>query len=220
MTPTASPTNIVVIDDHAFMRELISRKLDSSDGRFKVVGEGGDIRSAVQACEEFSPDLIILDIHLPDGCGISAVAQIKQKCPACRILLCTAYVSEDRIVEALRSGADGFVEKTNSWAQFVEAVERVSRGERYFYAQAIAAVPADARAVRHETAVAKLANLSDREREVLKLVAKGGSSKDIATGLGVAVGTVNVHRANLMKKLGTNNIATVVAFAFHAGLIS
>jgi DNA-binding NarL/FixJ family response regulator len=219
MTPTASPTDIVVIDDHAFMRELISRKLDSSDGRFKVVAEGGDIRTALQACEEFKPHLIILDINLPDGCGIEAVALIKQKCGACRVLLCTAYASEDRVVDALRSGADGFVEKTNSWAEFLEAVERVSRGERYFCAQAVAATPTAARALRHETASAKLATLSEREREVLKLVANGGSSKDIATALGVSAGTVNVHRANLMKKLGANNIATVVAFAFHAGLL-
>jgi DNA-binding NarL/FixJ family response regulator len=111
------------------------------------------------------------------------------------------------------------VEKTNTWAEFVEAVERVSRGERYFYAQAVAASAAGARALRHETALAKVATLSAREREVLKLVASGSSSKEVAGALGVSAGTINVHRANLMKKLGTNSIATVVAFAFHAHLI-
>ena len=215
-----SPTNVVVIDDQPFMRELISRKLDGHEGRFRVVAEGGDIRAALEACGKFKPHLIILDIHLPDGSGISAVAEIKQKCPASRVLLCTAFVSEEHVVDALRSGADGFVEKTNSWAQFVEAVERVSRGERYFYTQAVADSPASTEALRHETALAKLATLSEREREVLKLVANGKSSKDIATRLGVSVGTVNVHRGNLMKKLGAKNIATVVAFAFHAHLLS
>jgi DNA-binding NarL/FixJ family response regulator len=201
------------------MRELISRKLDGHDGRFKVVAEGGDVRSAVQACEEFKPHLIILDINLPDGSGIDAVAEIKAKCPDTRVLLCTAYVSDEHVVDALRSGADGFVEKTNSWAEFVEAAERVSRGERYFYARAAAASPTGGRPLRREAALARVSALSAREREVLKLVANGRSSKDIAAALGICVGTINVHRANLMKKLGASNIAAVVAFAFHAHLI-
>lgn len=219
--PVPSPTNVVVIDDDRFMRDLISRKLDSHHGQFKVVAEGGDVRTALNACAEFKPRLIILDINLPDRCGISAVSEIKERCPTSRVLLCTAYVSEGRVVDALRSGADGFVEKTNTWAEFVDAVERVSRGERYFYAQAVLAdSAAAAHAIRHETALARIGTLSEREREVLKLVANGSSSKDIASALGVSVGTVTVHRANLMKKLGTHNIAAVVAFAFHAHLIS
>jgi two-component system response regulator NreC len=211
----------VVVDDHRFMRELICRKLDGHDGgAFKVVAEGADVRSAVQACEEFQPHVIILDINLPDGSGISAVAEIKQKCPASRVLLCTAYVSDERVVDALRSGADGFVEKTNSWAEFVDAVERVSRGERYFSTKSVPATASGKKALRHETALETLATLSAREREVLQHIASGVASKTIADALGVSVGTVNVHRANLMKKLGANNIAGVVAFAFHAHLIS
>ncbi|MFN2476359.1 MAG: response regulator [Chthoniobacterales bacterium] len=217
----ASLTNIVVIDGHVFMRELISRKLHGHDnGRFQVAAEGGDVRSAVDACEKLQPHLIILDVNLPDGSGISAVTEIKQKCPGSRVLLCTAYVSEERVIDALRSGADRFVEKTNSWAEFVEAVERVSRGERYFSTQSVADTPATARALRHDVAIAKVATLSAREREVLQHIATGSSSKAIALALGVSVGTINVHRSNLMKKLGTTNIAAVVAFAFHAGLIT
>ena len=217
----AQPARLVVIDDHRFMRELISRKLDGHDGgRFVVIAEGGDVRSAVAACEQFQPDLLILDINLPDGSGIEAVAEVRRKSPGCRVLLCTAYVSDERVVDALRSGADGFVEKTNSWAEFIEAVERVSRGERYFSAHATPDTAAASRAVRHEAALAKIATISDRESEVLKLAASGSSSKDIAAALGVCVGTVNVHRANLMKKLGTHNTAGLVAFAFQARLIS
>jgi two-component system response regulator NreC len=219
--PHRASVNLVVVDDHRFMRELICRKLDGhDDGAFKVVAEGADVRSAVQACEEFKPHVVILDINLPDGSGISAVAEIKLKSPASRVLLCTAYVSDERVVEALRSGADGFVEKTNSWAEFVDAVERVSRGERYFSTKAMPATPSGAKALRHETALRTLATLSAREREVLRHIASGSSSKMTAEALGVSVGTINVHRANLMKKLGTNNIATVVAFAFHAHLMS
>ena len=169
--------------------------------------------------KRFKPHLIILDINLPDGSGINAVGKIKEKSPHTRVLLCTAYVSDEHVVDALRSGADGFVEKTNTWAEFIEAVERVSRGERYFYARAAAASPAGGRPLRSEVALARIGALSAREREVLKLVANGKSSKDIAAALGICVGTINVHRANLMKKLGATNIAAVVAFAFHAHVI-
>ena len=213
-------TNVVVVDDHRFMRELISRKLDGHEGRFKVVAEGGDIRTAVEACKRCKPHLVILDINLPDGSGIDAVSKIKHNCPTVRVLLCTAYVADDRVVEALRSGADGFVEKTNSWAEFIEAVDRVSRGERYFYAKAVDETLPAGPAVRYKSAMTKVGTLSNRELEVLKLVANGRSSKEVASALGVSVGTINVHRANLMKKLGTNNIATLVTFAFRVGLVS
>lgn len=201
------------------MRELISRKLDGHNG-FKVVAEGPDVESALQACEKFKPHLIILDINLPDGSGIQAVAELKKKCGASRILLCTAHVTDDAVVNALRSGADGFVEKTNSWAEFLEGVERVSRGERYFYARTATDAVAGARAARRDLAFGKNATLSAREREVLKLVAEGHSSKEIAQALGISVGTIDVHRVNVMKKIEVRNIAGLVTFAFHIGLIS
>src|SRR5205814_2081078 len=133
--------------------------------------EGGDVRTAVEACKKCKPHLIILDINLPDGSGIDAVPRIKSNCPRVRVLLCTAYVADDRVLEALRSGADGFVEKTNSWAEFIEAVERVSRGERYFYAKAADEILPASPAGRRKTAMTKVGTLSGRELEVLKLVA-------------------------------------------------
>lgn len=217
--PPQKCTNVVVVDDHRFMRELISRKLDGHEGRFKVVAEGGNVRAALDACAKHQPHLIVLDINLPDDSGINAVRKIKENCPRTRVLLCTAYVSDERVVDALRSGADGFVEKTNTWAEFVEAVERVSRGERYFYTQAADDPAAAFRAQRREAELAKAATLSEREREILKLVAQGASSKEAAAHLGVSVGTVDVHRANLMKKLELKNIAGLVTFAFHIGLV-
>ncbi|MDQ3119666.1 MAG: response regulator [Verrucomicrobiota bacterium] len=92
---------------------------------------------------------MIVPGNLPDGSGIDAVGEVKQKCPACRVLLCTAYVLDEAVVDALRSGADGFVEKTNTWDDFVDAVERVSRGERHFSTHAVGDTPATARALRH-----------------------------------------------------------------------
>ena len=202
------------------MRDLISRKLDGYEGRFKVVAEGGDIRGALDACRTHKPDLMLLDVRLPDGSGIDAVPQIKENCPQTRVLLCTAYVSDDTVIDSLRSGADGFVEKTNTWGDFLEAVERVSRGERYFSTSTtLDTATVAARDARRHACFVKAGKLSSRERQVLKLVAEGESSKEIAQHLGISVGTVDVHRANLLKKLGLKNVAGLVTFAFRTGLV-
>ncbi|CAA9217469.1 MAG: Two-component transcriptional response regulator, LuxR family [uncultured Chthoniobacterales bacterium] len=211
-------TSIAVVDDHRFMRDLIMSMLRRQDGRYDVVGEAADIRTAVALCEKTKPDLLVLDINLPDGSGIDAVPRVQEVAPQTRILLCTADVSESRVVEALRSGAQGFVEKTNTWDAFVEAVDRVAAGQHYFSAESAPFI--DARYHGVERATASTAALSPREKEVLQLVATGQTSKEIAQKLGISVGTVDVHRANLMKKLHLRNVAGLVAFAFQARLMA
>ena len=201
------------------MREVISTMLTRQGGRYTVVAEKGDAATAIQACKEFAPDLLILDINLPDLSSIEAVPHIKKAAPATRILLCTAYVSDDRVIAALRSGAHGFVEKTNSWLDFVDAIERVSRGEHYFSSHSQKELSGTSASQRSDPAQSNTGSLSSREKEILTLVARGHSSKEVADKLGISVGTVDVHRANSMKKLGIRNVAGLVAFAFHAGLM-
>ena len=211
-------TTIAVVDDHAFMRDLITSMLRRQDGRYEVVAEAADIAGAVAVCRQTQPDLLVLDIQLPDGSGIDAVPHLQAVSSKTRILLCTAEASEGRIIDALRSGAQGFVEKTNTWDAFVDAIDRVAAGQHYFSAEKTAPF-ADARggpgAGKRSTA-----NLSPRETQVLQLVANGRTSKEIAQNLGICVGTVDVHRANLMKKLHIRNVAGLVAFAFQADLIA
>lgn len=211
-------TTIAVVDDHAFMRDLITSMLRRQDGRYEVVGEAADIGGAVALCRDAEPDLLVLDINLPDGNGIDAVPHLREVSPKTRILLCTADVSESRFIDALRSGAHGFVQKTNTWNAFLEAIDRVAAGHHYFSAQR-SAPSADARPASFEGDRPGVATLSPRESEVLQLVATARTSKEIAQKLGISVGTVDVHRANLMKKLNIRNAAGVVAFAFEAGLM-
>jgi DNA-binding NarL/FixJ family response regulator len=216
---TQQPIRIVVVDDHQFMRELIIRMLSRRDGRYVVVAEGGDVKSAVATCKQFQPDLLILDINLPDESGIDAVAKIKEASPQTRILLCTAYVTDDRVIDAMRSGAHGFVEKTNTWNEFADAVDRVGKGEHYFSSHHSGALTDIEPAERGGLAPASVVGLSGREKDVLQLIAHGNTSKEIAARLGISVGTVETHRTNLMKKLHIRNVAGLVVFAFRAGLI-
>jgi DNA-binding NarL/FixJ family response regulator len=208
---------IVVVDDHKFMREVISAMLGRQAERYDVVGEGVDAAGAVQQCEKLQPDLLLLDINLPDRSGVEVVPDIKRVSPQTRILLCTAYVSDERIIDALRSGAHGFVEKTNSWNDFADAVDRVSRGEHYFAVRSSDLV-SPSRAMAGDSGLLKTP-LSQREKEVLTLIAQGKTSKEAATLMGISVATVDTHRTNLMSKLQIHNVAGLVVYAFRAGLI-
>ncbi len=192
--------------------------LSRQDACYKVVAGVGDAKGAISACEEFSPDLLILDINLPDESGIDIVPKVQRIAPNTRILLCTAYVTDDRVLDALRSGAHGFVEKTNSWDDFVDAVQRVVRGERYFSSKQSYSLADSNPAVRAKIAPASTVDLSPREKEVLTFIAHGSTSKEIAQELGISVATVDTHRTNLMSKLHIRNVAGLVVFAFRAGL--
>lgn len=210
------PISVVVVDDHRFMRDVISAMLARQEGRYKVVAEKGDAETAIEACREYSPDLVVLDINLPGASGIDAVPEIRRIAPKTRILLCTAFVDDDRVIEALRSGADGFVEKTNTWEDFIEAVQRVSRGEHFFRSQGNPTPPGR----NGEPAGAPPIRLSPREKQVLTLIARGDSSKEIATKLHIGVGTVETHRTNMMAKLNVRNVAGLVSYAFRSRLVS
>jgi DNA-binding NarL/FixJ family response regulator len=200
------------------MRDLIGSTLRRCGGVYDVVAEVGTAEAAIDCCARFLPNLVILDVHLPDRSGIDAVADMKRLSPSTRILLCTAYASHERFEESLSSGADGFVEKTNTWDEFLDAVHRVSRGERYFSSRPSRDAATPKREALPLTRHAQL-QLSRREGEVLRLICNGDTTKEIAQKLSISVPTVETHRAKLMAKFGVRNAAGLVARAFQAGLI-
>src|SRR2546421_1883176 len=204
-----NPRRVVVVDDHMFMRDLIARVLIRSDEPYDVVAAVGTAAEAISICRRLKPDLLVLDIKLPDQTGVTAVPDIRRASPATRILLCTAFPTEDWISEADRCGADGFVEKTNTWEDFLFAVDRVSRGQRYFCSGG---------APRREDGGKPGIELTPREREILTLIAEGMTTKEIAARLFISIPTVETHRANLMTKTAARNVAGLVRFAMHAGL--
>lgn len=213
------PATIIVVDDDRFMREVISAMLSRQRGAYNVIGQAADAAEAIRICAELAPDVVILDINLPDQSGIDIVPELKRIAPTTRILLCTAYVCDSRVVDALRCGAHGFVEKTNAWTDFATAVERVASGELYFAAKIGDTDGLPGSPNGHGPALSSPAALSEREKEVLTLIAQGRTSKETATELGISVATVDTHRANVMTKLGVHNIAGLVVYAFRNGII-
>lgn len=200
---------VAVVDDHAFMRDLIARELTRSDENYDVVATVGTASEAIAACRRLTPDLLVLDINLPDRTGVAAVPDIRRASPETRILLCTAFPKEEWLGEATSCGADGFVEKTNSWDDFLVAVGRVSQGERYF----CSAGPRPRSPDTNDHV-----RLTQREREILKLIADGMTTKEIAARLFISIPTVETHRSNLMGKIGARNLAGLVRYALNARL--
>ena len=191
------------------MRDLIARALTRSGGSYEVVAAVGTAADAITLCRRYQPHLLVLDIHLPDRTGVEVVPDIRRISPSTRILLCTAFPKEDWFAEASKCGADGFVEKTNTWDDFLTAVDRVSQGQRYFCSGAAKDRP--------DVDEPKL-RLSPREREILRLIAAGMTTKEIATQLFISVPTVETHRSKLMSKTGSRNVAGLVRFAVDSGL--
>jgi DNA-binding NarL/FixJ family response regulator len=211
--------SLVIVDDHTFMRDLMARTIARQRTRYAVVAAVGTAAEAKTACGKYQPDLLILDINLPDQNGIDALPDLKRIAPSTRVLLCTGFPTDDRIADLASSGAYGFVEKTNTWDEFLHAVERVSQGEYYFRSQGPALVPFPDRAPRGGSAQnVVVPYLTAREKEIVALIAEGFISKEIAAKLHISVATVETHRTNLMKKLGVRNVAGIVKCAFRSGL--
>ncbi len=208
------------MDDDVFMLEVVSKLLRLTK-RYEVVGECGDAASAIRDCPNLNPDLVLLDINLPDSSGIASVPQLAHLCPRIRVLLCTGQASDERIMEALRSGAHGFVEKTGKWNELVTAIDRVAAGEHYFCPRSTAALAHHSRNITKNVTgdALKLSLLSSREVDVLHRVSRGESSKEIADHFKISRGTVDVYRSRLMRKLGVKNIAELVAFVFRSGFL-
>ena len=212
-------TRVLIVDDHAFMRDLMARSLDRD---FSVVAAVGTAGEAVTACAKWSPDVVILDLQLPDRSGLEVLPELKRTSPGTRVLLCTAYPQEQPMSELVKAGAQGYVEKTSTWEEFLDAVERVSRGEAYFCSHGacgstrptagLVIRPGNLRTAAEES-------LTGREHEVVDLLAQGLTSKEIAVKLHISPTTVDTHRTNAMGKLKVHNVASLISRAFGTGII-
>jgi two-component system nitrate/nitrite response regulator NarL len=201
--PPSDPIRVLVVDDHTlFRRGLIA--LLATQPRLQVVGEAGDAGAAERLAAELQPQVILLDNHLPGVSGVQALPALKAAAAGCQVLMLTMSESEADLGAALRAGACGYLLKTADNAELTQAIERAVRGVSSFSAEMAGKL---ATAFRHEAEVASppppdpFATLSPREREIVDLIARGDSNKQIARELGIAETTVKIHVQHLLRKL-------------------
>jgi DNA-binding NarL/FixJ family response regulator len=210
--------DLVLVDDHKLMRDGIRTILERC-GEFRVVAEAETGPEAVQVCRRLRPPLVLMDIGLPGISGIDATIEILRYCPDTRIVMLSMYDDENSVVGAIRSGARGFVLKKASSSDLLDALRIVARGGSYLSSQVsdrllhrIQRGDLDARVQN------PLDSLSPREVQVLRMVAEGKTSKDIAVLLDLGLQTVRSYRKTMMKKLGVNNVAGLTHVALAAGI--
>ncbi len=211
-------TRILLADDHVLVRRGVRLILDNEPD-LAVVAEAGDGAEAVELAKAEELDLAILDIAMPRLTGLQAARQLTRLQPDLRILILTMYDNEQYLFEALKSGASGYVLKSVADRDLVEACRAAMRGEPFLYPGAVTSLIRSYldRAGQGE-AVPERA-ITDREEEILKLVAEGHSSKEIADLLVISIKTVERHRSNLMAKLGMKDRLELTRYAIRAGLI-
>lgn len=209
---------ILIVDDHDLVREGVRTMLEQDSG-FEVVGECGDGQEAIRAVRELEPDVVLMDVALPGGIGgLEATEAILSERPGTRVIMLTQYEQREYIRRALKVGAQGYLLKRSASSQLKEAIRTVFQGRRYLHP-----VAAD-ELVELVTSGASLdeeeyEKLTQRERQVLKLLAEGKTSRDIAKYLGISLKTAMTHRANLMAKLGLHSRAEVIKYAIRKGVI-
>ncbi|MFJ6212853.1 response regulator [Streptomyces sp. NPDC092296] len=211
-------TRILLADDHVLVRRGVRLILDGEPD-LQVVAEAGDGAEAVEAARAQPVDLAVLDVAMPRMTGLQAARELSRLQPGLRILMLTMYDNEQYFFEALKAGACGYVLKSVADRDLVEACRAAMRGESFLYPGAVTAlIRTYLDRVRNGEALPERM-LTAREEEILKLVAEGHSSKDIAQTLFISVKTVERHRANILQKLGLRDRLELTRYAIRAGLI-
>jgi DNA-binding NarL/FixJ family response regulator len=210
---------IVIVEDQTLVRQGLKSLLSQNDD-FEVVGEAQDGLEATRCVKKHEPDLVLLDLAMPRMNGISAIKEIKKQRPDTKIIALTFHTSDEYILAAFESGADGYCLKNDSHAELVMALTRVSSGKKYISPEISHSVLAgylEGRHKKHTDTAWK--SLTPREKQVLKLVGEGYTSTEIASYLCISPKTVDKHRANMMRKLNLHNAAALTVYAMDRGLV-
>ena len=213
-----SAIRVLLVDDHAILRAGL-RALLSAYSDIQVVGEAADGTEALTRVNELSPDVVVMDIAMPGVNGLVATRQILQAHPKTKILILTQYDNKEYVLPLMKAGAAGYVLKQAVGTDLVTAIRAVARGESFLHPSA-AKVVLDA--YLQDSAAGSddpYSQLTEREREVLILVAQGHSTREIGKTLHISPNTVDVHRAHLMRKLNLHSIAEISTFAVRHGLL-
>ena len=214
-----STVRILVADDHGIVRKGLRLILERHG--FEVVGEASDGREVVRLADELKPNLVIMDIGMPQLNGIDATAQIIHHDPRMGIIILSMHSDEGYLVRALSAGAKGYLLKESVEEDLIQAVRIVAQGRPFFSPRISQTLLDDyVRQLRQKGLEDSYELLTEREREVLQLIAEGKSNKEVATILDLSVYTVETHRTNLMQKLSLHNTAEIVLYAVRKKIIS
>jgi RNA polymerase sigma factor (sigma-70 family) len=206
---------ILIADDHALVRAGIRALVEKIKG-VTVVGEAGRGSEAKELMTELKPDLVLLDITMPDGNGFDVLLHAKKNFPQTRVIVLTVHEAGEYAIRALREGAAGFLPKSAASTELEQAIDTVMKGESYISLETSRKAMLE---VGKGTKRDLLENLSPRQREVLQLIAEGHTTKQIAQSLEISVKTVETHRSQLMERLGIHDVAGLVRYAIIVGLI-
>lgn len=214
------PIRVVLAEDHLIVREGLRALLDGRDD-VVVVAEADNGHDAVKAAKEHRPNVIVMDLNMPGLNGIDATKEIRQSQPDTHVLVLSMYSTEEHVRPAIRAGAEGYLLKGSGLSDLVAAIKAVATGNAFFSPQVAKIVLDDSRRAAKTGVNERAGNeLTPRERQILKLVAEGGSSPEIARSLNVSVKTVEGHRGRIMAKLDAKNVAGLVRHAIRLGLVS
>jgi DNA-binding NarL/FixJ family response regulator len=212
-------TRVVLADDHSVVRQGLRAWLERS-GHVQVVGEAADGREAVAAVERLQPDVVIMDIAMPMLNGIDATAQITRRNPDTKVIILSMHADESYILRALGAGAKGYLLKESTETDVLPAVQSVRDGKPYFTPSIARLLLEDyMRSLKQNNLQDSYDLLTEREREVLQLLARGKSNKEVAQILELSPHTIDSHRTNMMQKLNLHNTAEIVLYAVRKGII-
>jgi len=213
-----SDVRLLLVDDHWLVRASLKSLLDDFSG-VEVVGEASNGREALERIAQLRPDLILMDISMPQLNGVEATQRITDQHPDVRVIVLSMHAGEEHVLRALRAGASGYVLKGSAPRELELAIDAVSRGQ-IFLSPAISKQILETYLNRSEDKGTGLNQLTPRQREILQLIAEGHSSKQIAQMLDTSVKTIESHRASLMDRLDIHDIAGLVRYAVRNGLVS
>jgi DNA-binding NarL/FixJ family response regulator len=211
-------TTVFIADDHAVVRDGLRLLLEAQQD-IRVIGDAANGRDAVRQVSQLCPDVVIVDIAMPEQNGIEATKKICKICPSTQVIILSMYSTAEHIFRALQSGARGYLLKESAGIEVVNAVRAVHAGKRYL-SKKISQKGVNTYMRQREKGETKspLARLSPREREILQFVVEGKSSADIAGILSLSPKTVETYRSRLMEKLEINNLPSLIKFAIQHGL--
>lgn len=216
----SSKITVYLVDDQAMIRAAVKSFLSQREP-FEVVGSSGDARKAVEEIRALRPNVVVLDITMPGLSGLDAIPLIRKSLPKVKIVMLTHHEGETFVEQGLRAGAEGYLSKDSEPAELALAIEAVHRGDPFVSPKVAGGLVGGLRARRsdEEAPKSRLGTLTTREREVFQLLALGKSNKEVATTLGMSLGTAKKHCENLQRKLECNSAAELARLAIREGLL-